>query len=388
MRRFLSMLAVAGLAALFAAPAAFAQSGTTPPPVQGLTLFTRYPSQEVALGDSISFPLVLRTDAAQIAQLSVRDLPKGWTATMRGNSKIIQSAYVNPGEDTTVDLRLDPPADVASGTYNISVVAGGSSQVTLPLTVIIEQKLPPSLEFTTDLPTIRKAPGSTFTFNTTLKNAGDTDLTVNLVAQAPNGYDVKFSTAGQDVTSLPVEANTSKSISVAVSSPSDAEAGQVPIQVKADGGDVSADLNLTAEVIGASKVQLTTPDGRLSGDAYIGTSTPFKLTVRNTGSAPAKNITMSASPPSGWKVDFSPTVIDSIPAGQQVDVTASVKPADQAVAGDYVISYSARPAEGSSSSADFRVTVLTSTLWGIIGIGLIAVAVGVVGLAVMRFGRR
>jgi uncharacterized membrane protein len=32
--------------------------------------------------------------------------------------------------------------------------------------------------------------------------------------------------------------------------------------------------------------------------------------------------------------------------------------------------------------------VVTSTLWGIAGIALIAVAVGVVGIAVVRFGRR
>jgi uncharacterized membrane protein len=37
---------------------------------------------------------------------------------------------------------------------------------------------------------------------------------------------------------------------------------------------------------------------------------------------------------------------------------------------------------------DFRVTVRTSTLWGVVGIGLIAISVGIVGWAVMRFGRR
>jgi uncharacterized membrane protein len=32
--------------------------------------------------------------------------------------------------------------------------------------------------------------------------------------------------------------------------------------------------------------------------------------------------------------------------------------------------------------------VRTSTMWGIVGVGIIAVAVVIVGLAVMRFGRR
>ena len=39
-------------------------------------------------------------------------------------------------------------------------------------------------------------------------------------------------------------------------------------------------------------------------------------------------------------------------------------------------------------SADFRITVTTSTLWGIVGIGIIAIALLVLLGAVARFGRR
>lgn len=388
MRRMLSILfATLGLAVLSGGPLlAYAQ--TTQPPVTGLTLFTRYPTQEAAIGDSIAFPLVLRTDTAQTVALSVRDLPKGWTATLRGDGKVIQSAYVNPGEDTKVDLRLDAPKDLTAGAYKMTVVADGAAQVTLPLAVVVQEKLPPSLDFGVDLPTIRGAPGSTFRFNTTLRNQGDSDVTVNLLSQAPAGFDVSFSAEGQDVTSLPVEANASKSITVAVQTPQDAQAGSFPIYISAEGGDLSAKTTLTAEVVGQSQVALTTPDGRLSGDATLGKTTAFTLVVRNTGSAPAKEIALSASPPSGWKVEFSPASIPELPAGQDVQVTASVHPADQAIAGDYVVSFSAKPTDGHTANADFRVTVLTSTLWGIVGIVLIAVAVGVVGIAVARFGRR
>ena len=45
-------------------------------------------------------------------------------------------------------------------------------------------------------------------------------------------------------------------------------------------------------------------------------------------------------------------------------------------------------ASGKSSNADFRITVTTSTLWGIVGIGIIAVALLVLLGAVARFGRR
>ena len=49
---------------------------------------------------------------------------------------------------------------------------------------------------------------------------------------------------------------------------------------------------------------------------------------------------------------------------------------------------SAPAAAANSASADFRITVTTSTLWGIVGIGIIAIALLVLLGAVARFGRR
>jgi len=68
-------------------------------------------------------------------------------------------------------------------------------------------------------------------------------------------------------------------------------------------------------------------------------------------------------------------------------VQVLVTPGDKAIAGDYVASFRAT-ARGESSSADFRITVTTSTLWGMVGIGIIAIALLVLLGAVARFGRR
>ncbi|MGQ9459004.1 MAG: COG1470 family protein, partial [Anaerolineae bacterium] len=77
-----------------------------------------------------------------------------------------------------------------------------------------------------------------------------------------------------------------------------------------------------------------------------------------------------------------------IPAGQEVEVTAKIRPAEKAVAGDYMVTVRASTEGTASESADFRITVRTSTLWGVVGVALIGIAVGVVALAVLRFGRR
>ena len=147
-------------------------------------------------------------------------------------------------------------------------------------------------------------------------------------------------------------------------------------------------MNLTAEVAGQYTLSVSGPDGRLSGNANAGKPTTFQVVVSNSGTATAQGVELSAKAPSGWTVTFDPKVIDQIPAGNQIEVTANLTPADKAVAGDYIVTVKAQPVDGTAKSADFRITVTTSTLWGIAGIALIAVAVGVVAMAVTRFGRR
>ncbi len=369
---------------------ALADTGQQQVTAQNLALFTNYPAQEVAIGESVTFGLVLRTlSDPQIARLVIQDLPDGWSADFRGGGRVVESAYVEPENDTKVDLRVNPPADVTPGTYKFSVLAkGDSSTAQLPIELVIKEKLPPSLKFQVDLPTLKGAPNSTFHYNATLKNEGDEDLSVNLTAETVSGLQADFKLSGQDVTNIPVAANESKRLSIDVKVFPDMSAGQYPIKVTAQGGSVQADASLVAEVTGQPDLSVTAPDGRLSGEAYIGQTTPLKLVVQNNGSAPAQNIELNANQPSGWKVDFNPKQIPEVPAGQQIEVTANVQPSDQAIAGDYVVTVRAQPQDGPSKSADFRITVLTSTLWGMVGIGLIAVAVVVVGLAVMRFGRR
>lgn len=397
--RFVRLFGVLVLLSLllggFVAPVAFAQEGelaaATAP---SLFVSTRYPSQVVEIGQQVDFDLnfELVADSPQIVRLDVEGVPEGWTATFRGGGQIIHSVYVKPNTDSnpSVTLRLEQPGNVEPGTYNFTVVATATNglRATLPLEVVVQNKAPASLRFEIDLPTLRGTPTATFRYSATLRNEGDEDITVNLIAEAPEGFLVTFKSGGQEITSLPVEANQSKSISIEVRPFPDVEAGTYPIKVRAVGGDVEATVELAAEITGQPTLQVTTPDGRLSTNAYAGQETPFKIVVQNTGTAPALGVELSASQPSGWSVEFDPPKIPELPAGQQQEVTVKVRPAQKAIAGDYMLTVRARPENGSTQSVDIRVTVLTSTMWGLVGIALIAVAVAVVGVAVMRFGRR
>ncbi|MFQ5857133.1 MAG: NEW3 domain-containing protein [Anaerolineae bacterium] len=355
-----------------------------------LILSTAYPSQVIGIDENVSIGLKLRTEtASQVVHLQMKQIPEDWTATFRGGGKIIQSAYVEPGDDASVTLKLEPPANVEPGTYRCVVQARGEGVVAeLPLELTVEEKLPPSLALEVELPTLKGKPNSTFRYSATLKNEGDENLPVNLMYSAPPGFLVTFKLSGQEVTSLPLEPNQSKRLSIEARPFLDLPAGEYPITVRAQGDEAEATLELTAEVTGESNLTVTAPDGRLSGRAYAGDETPLKIIVRNTGSAPARAVELSSSEPSGWSVELEPKEIGEIGAGEQVEVTAKIRPADKAIAGDYMVTVRARPEGSASKSAEFRITVLTSTLWGVVGVALIAVAVGVVGIAVLRFGRR
>jgi uncharacterized membrane protein len=86
-------------------------------------------------------------------------------------------------------------------------------------------------------------------------------------------------------------------------------------------------------------------------------------------------------------VSFDPNSLPGLDAGGNQQVNVKITPSDKAIAGDYVVAINAN-GDGVSQSAEFRVTVNTSTWWGIVGLIVIAVAVIILVLAVLRYGRR
>ncbi|HFQ94055.1 MAG TPA: hypothetical protein ENK32_08605, partial [Anaerolineae bacterium] len=303
-----------------------------------LLLVTDFPSQTVGTGESPSFNLTLRSGRTpQIVELSVEDLPDGWEAIFKGRGRIIQSAYVQPDKDVSLDLKLTIPDDAAAGAYTFTVIADGEDgRSELPVTLTLQDKLPPNLVFEVDLPVLRGKPDGTFRFNTTLKNEGDEDLIVDLSAELPPGFLAVFKSAGQEVTSLPLEANDSKRINVEVESTFGilTPAGDYLIVVRAVSEQAEVETQLVAQVAGESQIQLTTPDGRLSGELQASKSTPVKLLLINTGSAPARKIKLSSTAPRGWEVTMDPETVPELKADEQIEVTAYVQPAEKALAGD------------------------------------------------------
>jgi uncharacterized membrane protein len=134
-------------------------------------------------------------------------------------------------------------------------------------------------------------------------------------------------------------------------------------------------------------MDLTTPDGRLNTTVSAGGSTQFPIVVVNTGSAPLTAVALSATPPRDWDVTFEPAEVPTVAVGESANIVATITPAGNAVAGDYVVTLSARSEDADDEMA-LRTTVETSTIWGIVGIALIVLVLVGLALVFRRFGRR
>jgi uncharacterized membrane protein len=155
--------------------------------------------------------------------------------------------------------------------------------------------------------------------------------------------------------------------------------------VRAEDATASADLAL--EIVGQPQIQISGRDGLVSAKAEAGQQSTVPLVLANTGSAAADQIELAANAPNGWKVEFEPKTVERIEPGKTAEVQALITPAAKSLNGDYMTTIRAS-SRGETSSTQFRVSVTTSTLWGMTGAGVIAAALLVMVGAIARFGRR
>lgn len=311
----------------------------------GLEISTDYPGISVMPGDSLSIDLNLEntTGSGLDADVSISSLPEGWEGYLQG------------------------------GSYQVSQVNAGQGS------------------FTSEYPEQEGPSGTTFSFSTTLINNGLKTQSYSLSSNAPAGWSVSFTPSGEttNVAGIEVEPGNSQGLNVSVEPPEGVEAGEYDISCSAVSADETLSTDLKVVITGTYGLTVSTPDGRLSFDAYANQESDLTLDVTNTGNVDLQNILLTSSLPTGWTAtfDLEENMITSLPAGNTTQVIVHVTPDSDAITGDYVASFTASCDE-TSASADFRVSVKTSTVWGVVAILVIICTVGGVGYVFRKYGRR
>lgn len=377
-------------ALMLLSPAAYAAE--TAHDIKGLYLMTDYPAVTVRPGTTSNISLRLQNYglSPQRYQLSVAGVPSGWTATLLGGGQPVGAAMPAPDGSVALQLRLDIPAGTDLGAHTLTVKAEGQgSSAELPIAVSLAKELPAKLTVKSTLPSLRGSPKSNFDYTLSIKNDSGRNLTVSLAAEAPANFETSFTEAygTQELSSIPIEAGQSKDVKLKVRPPTALDAGHFPVKVTVKAGDASASTELALDVVGEPQLQISGRDGLLSARAVAGKQSSIPIIVTNTGTAPAENIALAGTAPSGWKVTFEPAKIDRLVPGKDSEVQALITPSDKSLAGDYQATIRAT-SRGESASSQFRITVATSTVWGVAGAGVIGVALLLMLGAVARFGRR
>ena len=369
-----------------------ANGAETPRDIRGLYLMADYPAVTVRPGTTANIPLRLQNYGLgpERYKLTVTGVPEDWTATLLGGGQPVAAAMPAPDASVALQLRLDVPVNADLSEQTLTVKAEGQgSQASLPVNVALAKELPAKLTVTSKLPSLRGSPKSNFEYTLNIKNDSGRNLVASFAAEAPSNFETSFTEAygTQELSSIPIEAGQSKDIKLKVRPPSTIDAGHFPVKVTVNAEDASAKADLALDVVGQPQLQVSGRDGLLSARAVAARQSSIPVVVTNTGSAPADNIALTASAPTGWKVMFEPATIDRLVPGKDAEVQALLTPSDKSLAGDYMTTISAT-SRGENASGQFRITVATSTVWGMAGAGVIGVALLLMLGAVVRFGRR
>ncbi len=369
-----------------------AMAEDAPKDVRGIFLMSDYPAVTLRPGETSTISLRLQNYdmTPERLGLSVTGVPAGWTATLLGGGQPVAAAMPAANSSVSLSLRLDVPKNAAMGTQTITVAAqGNATNLQLPINVTLAKDLPAKLTLTPQLPDLRGTSKSSFEYQLGIKNDSGKKLTVSLSAQAPQNFDTSFTEqyGTQELKAVPVDAGQSKDVKLKVTPPNTSAAGDYKIIARVGAEDASATADLAMTITGQPKLEISGREGLVSTRASAGKESTVPVIVTNIGTAPADDIQLTGSAPSGWKITFDPKTVDRIAPNDNKEVQALITPTEKAIAGDYVTTVRAS-ARGESASTNFRVTVTTSTMWGIAGVGIIGVALLVMVGAVARFGRR
>lgn len=189
------------------------------------------------------------------------------------------------------------------------------------------------------------------------------------------------------VTSVSLEPNDTQDIKVEAIPPQNVEADTYQIPISASTSNSSAELTLEAVITGSYDLKISTPNEVLSDRVTAGRSKKVEIVVTNTGTSPLIDVELDAETPSNWEVEFDTETVHELAPGASETVTATISAPKDAIAGDYVVEFTATTDQAKSEMV-YRVSVETSTLWGIVAVLIIAGVVVGLYFIIRKYGRR
>jgi uncharacterized membrane protein len=368
-------------------------------PERLLVMAPEFPGIVVPQGKEVSMDLNFinkgRTD--ETADVKVTEKPKGWTAKIKTYRYTVTGVYVPADDKKSLTFEAVPDKDVGPGTYTFVVEAqtrDGRFKLIQKINVTMvgtqeSKEKEQGVRLTTSYPVIRGPSDATFEFSVEVESRLDKEAVFDLFSQAPKDWEVNFKPAYETkfISSIRLKANQSQSIAVQVKPAPNSAPGEYPLTVRVASGDAKGEATLTVALTGTYEIEAGTASGLLSLDARQGQPANVSFYVKNSGTAPNRDIKFMTFKPENWKVEFKPEKIDAIEPGELKQVEMIITPNEDALVGDYSVAVKVN-GEKASKTLEFRVSVKASAAWGWIGIGIIVVVIAGLLALFRKLGRR
>jgi uncharacterized membrane protein len=364
-----------------------------------ITMAAEYSGVEVQQGEVVTMDIIFHNGGkrGENVNVEVTQVPAGWEAVIKTYKYTVMGVHVAAGKDKTLTFEARSGEKIRPGKYRFRVeseTADGRFKMGENIYVTVRKKEEAAKEaegikITTSYPVLQGSVSGTYEFRLDLQSRFDRDTEFNLSAVAPEGWGINFKPAYESkyISSVRLQANQSKSIDVEVTPLKSAGAGEYPIDVRVSAEGERSEAKLKVILTGTYELKVGTLSGLLSLDARQGKPANVSIYVRNTGTVKNNDISFTSFKPENWDVEFKPEKIESIEPGEYKQVEVIITPYEEALVGDYSVSINAK-GEDSNDSAEFRVTVKASTMWGWIGIAIIVVVIGGLTVLFRYLGRR
>ncbi len=368
-------------------------------PERLIEMAVEYPVVVVAPKEEVSMDIIFhnRGRSNEDVEVWIDSQPKNWKAKIKTYRYGIRGVHVPSDQTKTVTFEATPEKEMKLGEYRFEIkgkTLDGHFNFHKTILVKVEEKEKAAVEakgvkLTTSYPVLQGPSDAKFEFSMEVESKLDKEAVFDLSAQCPEGWIVNFKPRWEEkyFSSIRLKANQSETVAVEVKPMPLAKSGEYPITIRVSSGDARAEVKLKVIITGTYALEAGTPTGLLSLEARQGKPANISFYIKNTGTAPNRDIKFVSFKPENWKVEFNPEKIPSIEPGDLKQVEAIITPYEEALVGDYSVGVSIE-GEKVKKNLEFRVTVRPSTAWGWIGIGIIIVVVGGLAGLFRWLGRR
>jgi len=272
---------------------------------------------------------------------------------------------------------------------------GASVSIVLPPAQEEETSYEDKLELGSRFPVQSDVAGESFEFEVFFKWYGSEVRTFELNASGPPKWTIALTggPSGKELQAIGLEPDArfpeTIKVKLAPLAYEYPEPGEYVVTLTAVSGDIEETIELKAIVTALYRYAFYTGSGRLSTKVTAGQENRFSVMVANTGTEVIDTINLVSSKPSKWSIEFEPTdEINGLEPGMAQELYAVIKPPREAIAGDYMVTMQAKSPNLAMRKMEIRVTVLTPTVLGWIGIIIVLVVLAGLAYLFRRLGRR